>query len=77
MQEDQRALVLRSLRSYNLGSTVPVLRLMIQQSNCFVIVERGGARCTNMMHERNLMRGDECAPAATSAAARWSRPTTR
>ncbi len=26
-----------------LGSTIPVLRLMVQQSNCFVIVERGGA----------------------------------
>ena len=26
-----------------LGSTIPVLRLMIQQSNCFVIVERGRA----------------------------------
>ncbi len=24
-----------------LGSTVPVLRLMIQQSNCFIVVERG------------------------------------
>ena len=26
-----------------LGSTLPVLRLMIQQSNCFVVVERGAA----------------------------------
>jgi len=26
-----------------LGSTIPVLRLMVQQSNCFVIVERGRA----------------------------------
>jgi len=26
-----------------LGSTIPVLRLMVQQSNCFVIVERGQA----------------------------------
>ena len=31
-------------RNYpTLGSTVPVLRLMVQQSNCFVIVERGRA----------------------------------
>ena len=28
---------------YRLGSTVPVLRLMIQQSNCFIVVERGRA----------------------------------
>jgi Curli production assembly/transport component CsgG len=27
--------------NYRLGSTVPVLRLMIQQSNCFIVVERG------------------------------------
>jgi len=26
-----------------LGSTLPVLRLMVQQSNCFVVVERGMA----------------------------------
>lgn len=43
MQEDQRAPWYPELRRYNLGSTMPVLRLMIQQSNCFVIVESGGA----------------------------------
>jgi hypothetical protein len=26
---------------YQLGSTVPVLKLLVQQSNCFVVVERG------------------------------------
>lgn len=37
-----------------LGSTVPVIRLMVQQSNCFVIVERG--RAMNAMNrERQLM----------------------
>lgn len=36
-----------------LGSTVPVLRLMIQQSNCFVVVERGGAM-NSMKAEREL-----------------------
>ena len=36
-----------------LGSTLPVLRLMIQQSNCFVIVERGRA-LNNVMEERRL-----------------------
>ena len=39
---------------YRLGSTVPVLRLMIQQSNCFVVVERGRA-FANMERERALM----------------------
>ena len=38
---------------YKLGSTVPVLRLMIQQSNCFVVVERGRA-FANMERERAL-----------------------
>lgn len=37
----------------NLGSTIPVLRLMIQQSNCFVVVERGRA-LNNAMQERAL-----------------------
>jgi curli biogenesis system outer membrane secretion channel CsgG len=36
-----------------LGSTVPVLRTMIQQSNCFVVVERGRAM-RNMQQERAL-----------------------
>ncbi|MCK9469723.1 MAG: CsgG/HfaB family protein, partial [Porticoccaceae bacterium] len=36
-----------------LGSTVPVLRMMIQQSNCFVVVERGQAM-GNVMQERGL-----------------------
>ena len=58
VQEDQRAPWYSELRRYNLGSTVPVLRLMIQQSNCFVIVERGGAM-QNMMRERTLEQSGE------------------
>jgi len=41
-----------------LGSTVPVLRMMIQQSNCFVVVERGRAM-QNMMGERALQQSGE------------------
>jgi hypothetical protein len=37
---------------------VPVLRLMIQQSNCFVIVERGRSM-NNMMRERELEKSGE------------------
>ena len=58
VQEDQRAPWYSELRRYNLGSTIPVLRLMIQQSNCFVIVERGGAM-TNVMRERTLEQSGE------------------
>jgi len=41
-----------------LGSTVPVLRMMIQQTNCFVVVERGRA-LNNVMGERDLMESGE------------------
>ena len=41
-----------------LGSTVPVLRMMIQQSNCFVVVERGGAM-RNLQAERSLEQSGE------------------
>jgi len=36
-----------------LGSTVPVLRMLIQQSNCFVVVERG-QMMEGMQQERRL-----------------------
>ena len=46
------------LRSSRLGSTTPVLRMMIQQSNCFVVVERGRS-LNNVMRERELTRSGE------------------
>ncbi len=45
--------VLVSLRRYNLQSPVGLIRLMIQQSNCFIVVERG-IGMQNMMQERAL-----------------------
>jgi len=56
--EDANAAWYAQLRSHQLGSTVPVLRLMIQQSNCFVIVERGAAM-KSMRAERELDRSGE------------------
>jgi curli biogenesis system outer membrane secretion channel CsgG len=56
--EDQSAAWYQTLSQYKLGSTVPVLRMMIQQSNCFVVVERGAAM-RNMMQERNLSESGE------------------
>lgn len=41
-----------------LPSTIPVIRLLAQQSNCFVIVERGRAM-KQMMQERALMESGE------------------
>jgi hypothetical protein len=58
IEEDTSAPWYVSLRQYNLGSTTPVLRLMIQQSNCFVIVERGRAM-GNVMRERQLAQSGE------------------
>jgi Curli production assembly/transport component CsgG len=58
IEEDTAAPWYYQLRDHQLGSTVPVLRLLIQQSNCFVIVERGKS-LNNMMREREFARGDE------------------
>ena len=44
--------------TYRLGSTVPLLRTMIQQSNCFVVVERGRGM-QGIQNERGQMRGEE------------------
>jgi hypothetical protein len=41
-----------------LGSTTPVLKLLVQQSNCFMVVERGRAM-NNMMQERALQESGE------------------
>ena len=41
-----------------LGSTIPLIRTMVQQSNCFVVVERGRAM-EAMSTERELMKSGE------------------
>lgn len=58
IHEDTAAPWYIQLTSRQLGSTVPVIRLMIQQSNCFVVVERGKAM-QDMMRERALMQSGE------------------
>ncbi len=45
-------------RDLRLPSTIPVIRLLAQQSNCFVVVERGKAM-KQMMRERELMQSGE------------------
>ena len=56
--EDTAASWYMSLSQRHLGSTTPVLKLLIQQSNCFVVVERGRAM-NNMMQERQLEQSGE------------------
>ena len=57
--EDQGSDWFRYLtRDLRLGPTSQVLKLLIQQSNCFVVVERGAAM-RNMMGERALEQSGE------------------
>lgn len=57
--EDQHSDWYRHLSGqYRLTSTVPVLRLLMQQSNCFIVVERGRAM-SNMQQERALEESGE------------------
>jgi len=57
--EDTRAPWYRTLTTERkLGPTTPVLKLLVQQSNCFVVVERGRAM-GNMMQERALESSGE------------------
>jgi hypothetical protein len=50
--------VLVALRRYNLQSPVGLIRMMIQQSNCFIVVERG-VGMQNLMQERALTQAGE------------------
>ena len=45
--------VVSGLARYKLGSPTSLIRLMVQQSNCFLVVERG-AGMQNLMQERAL-----------------------
>jgi len=44
---------------YRLPPTATLLRLLIQQSNCFVVVERGAAGMNAMSRERAIMQSGE------------------
>jgi hypothetical protein len=50
---EPQAHILSYLARYQLSSPVSLIRLIIQQSNCFIVVERG-VGMQNMMQERNL-----------------------
>jgi curli biogenesis system outer membrane secretion channel CsgG len=56
--EDRNANWYHTMRTYQVESTVPLLRMLIQQSNCFVVVERGAAMNV-MMQERRLEQSGE------------------
>lgn len=46
-------------RDFKVDRLAPLMRLMIQQSNCFVVVERGEAFRTGMTMERELQKSGE------------------
>lgn len=50
--------VTASLSRYGLQSPTGLIRMMVQQSNCFIVVERGMAM-QNMMQERELAQSGE------------------
>ncbi|MEO7774051.1 MAG: CsgG/HfaB family protein [Steroidobacteraceae bacterium] len=50
--------VMQSLSGYGLQSPTQLIRLMVQQSNCFIVVERG-LGMQNMMQERELAAGGQ------------------
>src|SRR5678815_1208078 len=51
--EDRNANWYHTMQQYKVQSTVPLLRMLIQESNCFVVVERGAAM-NSMRQERSL-----------------------
>jgi curli biogenesis system outer membrane secretion channel CsgG len=51
---EPQGFVIQALSRYNLQSPVGLIRMMIQQSNCFIVVERGTGM-QNVMQERDLM----------------------
>ena len=58
--EDQRATWYYQLRNeYKLQSTVPLIRLLVQQSNCFVVIERSDRGMNAMSRERQLEASGE------------------
>ena len=55
---EPEAAMARALSGYNLGSPSGVLRILIQESNCFLVVERGSG-LRQMQQERALARSGE------------------
>lgn len=56
--EDTNTHWYRSLRGYGIQSTSPIIRLIAQQSNCFIVVERGRGQRMRQV-ERNAAESGE------------------
>jgi len=55
---EPQSFVVQSLADYGLQSPTGLIRMLIQQSNCFVVVERG-VGMHNMMQERSLAQSGQ------------------
>jgi hypothetical protein len=64
---EPEASMVRALSSYNLGSPAAVLRILIQESNCFLVVERGSG-LRQMQQERDLARSGDLQQASNVGA---------
>jgi curli biogenesis system outer membrane secretion channel CsgG len=58
IEEDTSQPWFQTLQQQQLGPTTPVLKLLLQQTGCFVVVERGKAM-KNIMGERELAQSGE------------------
>jgi hypothetical protein len=58
VEESNQPWIHQFTAEYRMQSTVPLLRMIVQQSNCFAIVERGQA-LRSMQGERQLMEAGE------------------
>ncbi|MDC0948778.1 peptidoglycan-binding protein [Gammaproteobacteria bacterium] len=59
INEDDGAWWYTRMSRYGINSTVPILRLLAQQSNCFVVVERSRAGLRHIERERGLESSGE------------------
>jgi curli biogenesis system outer membrane secretion channel CsgG len=58
VEDQSQSWFLQLTDEFHLPSTVPLIRLLVQQSNCFVVVERG-AGFSQMQNERALGQAGE------------------
>ena len=59
VDEDDRAYWYRYMSRFGVQSTVPIIRLLAQQSNCFVVVERSRRGLRHIERERDLEKSGE------------------
>lgn len=59
VEEDDGAYWFRTMSQYGVRSTVPIIRLLAQQSNCFVVVERSRRGLKHIKREREFENSGE------------------